>query len=65
MMFLPMAHRSSGSVFEIQISFESIQIQMIQIQIPTFESPRFRFNESEIVELIQKRPIQIQSYKNC
>jgi len=45
------------------MSFESIQIQ-IQIQILTFESPRFRFNESEFVELIQKRTIQIQSYNN-
>jgi len=40
------------------MSFEWIQIE-IKIQIPTFESPRF--NESEFVELIQKRPIQIQS----
>jgi len=48
------------SVFKIQMSFESIQIQ-IQIQIPTFELAKFRFIESEFVELIQNRPIQIQS----
>jgi len=36
------------------MSFESIQIQ-IQIQILTFESPRFRFNKFEFVELIQKK----------
>ena len=42
------------------MSFESIQIQ-IQIQIPTFELAKFRFIESEFVELIQNRPIQIQS----
>jgi len=47
-----------SSVYEIQMYFESIQIQ-IQIQITTFESPRFRLNESEFVELIQKMPIQI------
>jgi len=53
------------SVFQIQMSFESIQTQ-IQIQIPTFKSPRFRFNESKFVELIKKkRLIQIQSYINC
>jgi len=46
------------------MSFESIQIQ-IQIQISIFESPRFRFNESEFVEFFKKRPIQIQSDKNC
>ena len=50
---------NSTSVFEIQMPFESIQIQ-IQIQMSIFESPRFRFIESEFVELIQKRPIQIQ-----
>ena len=50
----------TGSVFKIQMSFESIQIQ-IQIQIPTFELAKFRFIESEFVELIQNRPIQIQS----
>ena len=45
------------------MSFESIQIQ-IQIQIPTFELHKFRFIESEFVELIQKMTIQIQSHKN-
>ena len=58
-----MCGRHTCSVFKIQMSFESIQIQ-IQIQIPTFELPKFRFIESEFVELIQKMTIQIQSYKN-
>ena len=50
------------SVPKIQFFLESIQIQ-IQIQILNFESPRFRFNESEFVELIQKNTIQIQLHK--